>query len=104
MHVLFIGDGYEIRESSWCSPHRDQSYPTLSEAKRQCSDDPLCTMLVDSRGKGNHFYLCNVGAQIKSSTVHSILYIKRRECICCCTSSCNASNPNMAKLLIIKYN
>ena len=77
--VLFIVDGYGIREFSWCSPKQKQVFPTLSDAKRQCSDDPSCTMFYDRVSAGNKFYLCNHGAEIKSSALGSLLYIKRSE-------------------------
>ena len=77
--VLVIGDGYEMRAKAYCSPRRDQTYPTVFEAERQCSDDPSCTMFFDGAGEGTEFYLCGDGAEIKISQNGHILHIKRSE-------------------------
>ena len=95
MLVLFIDDNYEIKENSWCHPYRDKTYPTISEAKRQCSDDPSCPMFFDRGGEGNKFYLCDDGAEIKISTTGALLYIKGSEYICICKPFCIASNHKM---------
>lgn len=75
----------------------------LSEAKRQCSDDPSCTMFFDGLGDDGWKYFCVDGAEIIEDDI-SILYIKRSEYIFISTSFCNASNYNVVKLLIIIYN
>ena len=103
MLVLLIDDVYELRANSWCLPERDETFPTLSEAKRQCSDDPSCTMFYDFGGRGNKFCLCDEGAQIATSSTGSLLHIKRSEYLCICTSFCHASNQNMVKLFVIMY-
>ena len=76
---MFVDDGYEIRKNSWCSPYRDEPFPNLSEAKRECNNDPSCTMLYDGAGQGKTIYLCDEGAEIKKSTMDSILHIKKGE-------------------------
>ena len=82
---LFIGDGYDIRGNSYCSPRRSKTFSTLSEATRQCIGDISCTMVYNSKGKGKKFALCDEGAEINTSTTGSILYIIRSEYICMCT-------------------
>ena len=95
----FIGDGYQIKANSWCSPYRDTPYPTLSQAKRQCSNDLSCSMFTDNAGEGDTFYLCYIGAEIKRSPRGSILHIKRSEYICICKPFRKASNS----MLLILY-
>ena len=82
---LFIDERYERHNERYCSPYYSQ-YSTLSEAERQCSDKASCTMLYDAEGKGIEFRLCDIGAEIEISALHSILYVKKREYIFICTS------------------
>ena len=78
---LFIGNGYDIRGESWCSPGSG-SASTLSEATRQCSADVSCTMFYDDSEDGTRFYLCDDdNTQIIPSTKGAILHIKRSEYI-----------------------
>ena len=77
--ACFIDYGYEIKENSWCSPLRKPFYPTLSEAKHQCSYDPSCSMFYDAARTGTKFVLCWGDEKIKSSSKGSILYIKTGE-------------------------
>ena len=46
---------------------------TLSDAARECSDDPNCHMFYDSKGHGNSFRACGKTASIEKSS-SSILY------------------------------
>ena len=68
---------YELRANSWCSPYRE-NFETLSEAKRQCTNDPLCATVYDDGGSHNHFLLCDAGAKFQTSSAGSLLYIKIR--------------------------
>ena len=90
--LIFIDDDYELKANSWCSPKREPFYPTLAEAKRQCSDDPSCSMFYQVLGFGTKFILCDDGAETKISTAGSILYIKIGEYVCICTPLWNSSN------------
>ena len=77
---------YEIKAAAWCSPKRGETFPNLSEAKRQCSDDAACTKLYDAGGAGNKFVLCGKDAKVKTSKKGAILYIKKSEYLCICRS------------------
>ena len=86
MLILWIEDAYELRSDAWCAPKSGKNFPSLYDAKRQCSDDAACTMLYDASGAGTKFILCGKGAQVKISTKGAILHIKISEYICICTS------------------
>ena len=70
---LFIIQGYDIIEDSYCAPYYD-SVSTLSEAKQQCGSS--CAMFYDAQGRHIILGLCHEGAKIKRSTSGSVLYIK----------------------------
>ena len=81
--VLVIVDVYEMRTNTYCTLKQARTYPTVSEAERQCSDDLSCTMFFDLKGEGTKFYLCDDGAEIKRSRNSkawggSFLYIKSK--------------------------
>ena len=96
--LIFIDDGYGLKAYSWCSKHT-RVYPTLAEAKRQCRDDPSCSMFYDASGAGTHFVLCEDGAEIKISRKSSVLYFKISEYVCICTPLWNSSNYKDMKTL-----
>ena len=96
--LVFIDGGYELHENSWCSPRISTIYPTLTETKQLCNNDPSCTMFYDSRGAGNAFYWCDSDGKVKNSTSGSLLYIKRSEYVCSCTLFWNSSNHNVANV------
>ena len=91
--VLFIGDAYDIRPNSWCWPYVtvcpvcvSVDVEPLSEAQRQCNDDPSCSMFYDIEGIGKLFALCDQFAKKKADSEEdgTVLYIKRSEYPCIC--------------------
>ena len=104
MLVLFIDYVYRIKENSWCEPVGKETFPNLSEAKRQCSKDPSCAMFYDLYGRGNKFFWCSQGAEIKRATSGSILHIKGSEYIYICAFYCHTNNHIMVKLILLNHN
>ena len=101
MLILFIDGGYEIIADSYCAPYRTESFPTLSEAKIQCSDDPSCSMFYHYAG-ANTYYVCEQGSEIiPTSAIKSgiLLAIKRSEYACIFTSFGHDTNHNMVMRL-----
>ena len=68
--------GYELRQNSYCSPYGYPRNENLWNAKKRCTDDPTCTMIYDTDGKNERFFLCHEGAETFESTLGSRVYIK----------------------------
>ena len=47
---------------------------TLSDAAKECSDNPNCHMFYDSQGHGNSFRACEKEGSIAASFSNSVLY------------------------------
>ena len=58
----------------WCHPNTLMTATTLSDAKKECSDDPNCHMFYDRYGLGNTFKSCSETSNIEKSSSNSILY------------------------------
>ena len=51
----------------------------LTEARKECSQDPDCGMFVDNGGNGTKFYYCSPDANVyKTRTSKSITYLKSK--------------------------
>lgn len=93
MLKLFIGDDYEIRQNSYCFPNSHLAYPTLAEAKRQCSTESSCAMFyvmppIADGGIFNYFK-CEDGAEIRTQGCPGCtLYIKKSEYTRSCVRPC----------------
>ena len=74
---LLIVQEYDIREDAYCLKNHN-IFTTLSDAQKQCTDDPSCTMVYYNAAGGQHFHLCDEDATIETSTYGSRLYIKRK--------------------------
>ena len=49
----------------------------VTDARKECSDDPKCAMFVDNGGSGTKFYSCAPDANVyRSRTSKSIIYFK----------------------------
>lgn len=71
----FIDHDFDIIENSHCSPKHD-TFGTLYDAEKSCTDDPSCAMIYDEGRRHTTFHLCDEGAETVPSTDESILYIK----------------------------
>ena len=76
--VSFTDDEYELRENSYCHPYDPHTLSNVFEAKRECTEDPSCTMFTETGGQGKQFNLCQRGSNIISSGVGSMVHIKTR--------------------------
>ena len=66
-----VFEGYADR---YCIPSSIRmAAKTLSDAKKECLESPICHMFVDDRGDGN-YYGCENTASIKENLYGSILY------------------------------
>ena len=51
----------------------------VTDATKQCSDDPKCGMFVDNGGSGTKFYSCAPDANVyRSRRSKSIIYLKSK--------------------------
>ena len=47
----------------------------ILDREQGCASNPLCSMFYDARKEGNTFYTCPDTAEMKTSSVGSILYL-----------------------------
>ena len=69
---------YERKDESFCSPNTFGAL-NLLDAKQKCGENSSCIGFYDKFGRGNTFYLCSDGADIKPSSGGSVMYIKATE-------------------------
>ena len=69
-------DEYELRENYYCHPSDPTILSNVFDAKRECTEDPSCTMFTEVGGKGKEFHLCPTDSKIIASGVGSMVHIK----------------------------
>ena len=77
--MLFVLDSYySERQNQYCLTNGNtNSFSELNAAKSSCLTNDNCVGLVDQKGEGNRFTLCNKPLVVETSTKGSIFYQKQ---------------------------
>ena len=65
---------YERISNMHCSPQMKTRYENIEEGKEECTKKPGCSMLFDAGDNDNTVVLCSDPAEMKNSSIGSVLY------------------------------